>query len=96
MLTGSNMLATAGATTRAGKAGMKGVTVDPGKSAAPESSSAINIYAKTAGVMASPPKRPASITSYPKRVAVQTTIPIWSRCAGPAIERKQQQREPDE
>ncbi|EJK91506.1 hypothetical protein UUU_15310 [Klebsiella pneumoniae subsp. pneumoniae DSM 30104 = JCM 1662 = NBRC 14940] len=46
--------------------------------------------------MASPRKPQVSTTLFPKLMAVPTTIPIWSRCAGPAIERKQQQREPDE
>jgi hypothetical protein len=50
--TDSNMLAMAGAIIRLGKVGMKGVMADRGKSAAPESSSATNIFARTADVTA--------------------------------------------
>jgi hypothetical protein len=52
--TDSNMLAMAGATIRQGKVGMKGVMAVRGKSAATESSSAINIFARTADATASP------------------------------------------
>lgn len=67
-----------------------------GSSSALEYSSETDTSARIAGAKVSLQKRPASTTSFPKRVAVPMTIQIWSRCAGPAIERKQQQREPDE
>lgn len=50
--TDSNMLAMVGAIIRLGKVGMKGVMADRGKFAAPEFSSATNIFVRTAGATA--------------------------------------------